>query len=230
MSNYKHVFFDLDRTLWDFDMNSFDALSDIFTNHNLNEYFENKEEFIEIYHKHNDRLWSRYREGKIKKEILRFKRFDLTLREKKIRDKILSMKIGEDYLELSVLNKRVFPNTYEILDYLKPKYPLYILTNGFRETQFKKMHNCQLDGYFKHVFTSETIGYNKPHLKIFQWAISSINAKKEDCIMIGDDQSVDIVGAQNYGIDGVFFNPGNEKDSSSPKYMIKDLIELKEIL
>ena len=140
------------------------------------------------------------------------------------------MKISEDYLELSVLNKRVFPNTYEILDYLKPKYSLYILTNGFRETQFKKMNNSRLNDYFDRVFTSETIGYNKPHPKIFQWAVSSINAKKDECIMIGDDQTVDIVGAQKFGMDGVFFNPNDEKNECSPSYMIKDLIELKEIL
>ncbi|MCK4920337.1 MAG: YjjG family noncanonical pyrimidine nucleotidase [Bacteroidales bacterium] len=230
MNKYKHIFFDLDRTLWDFDMNSFDALSDIYSSHNLNKHFESPDEFIGLYHKHNDRLWSRYREGKIKKEILRFKRFDLTLKVKKINDKNLSMKISEDYLELSVLNKRVFPNTYEILDYLKPKYSLYILTNGFRETQFKKMNNSRLNDYFDRVFTSETIGYNKPHPKIFQWAVSSVNAKKDECIMIGDDQAVDIVGAQKFGMDGIFFNPNNEKEICSPSYMIKDLIELKEIL
>ncbi|MCF8377989.1 MAG: YjjG family noncanonical pyrimidine nucleotidase [Bacteroidales bacterium] len=230
MKKYKHIFFDLDRTLWDFDMNSFDALSDIFISHKLDAHFKNNEEFIQLYHKHNDRLWARYREGNIKKEILRFKRFDLTLREKGIRDKDLAKKIGADYLDLSVIKNRVFPNTYEILDYLKPKYPLYILTNGFRETQFRKMNNCKLDPYFNHVFTSETIGYNKPHIKIFQWAVSYINAKKEDCIMIGDDQAVDIIGAQKFGMDGIFFNPNNEEVISSPKYVIKDLIEIKEIL
>lgn len=230
MHKYKHVFFDLDRTLWDFDMNSFDALNDVFLKYKLDTYFKNPKEFIDLYHKHNDILWAQYRDGNIKKEILRFKRFQLTLQDKNIDEKDLAISLGENYLELSVTKQRVFPNTYQILDYLKPLYPLYILTNGFRETQFKKLNNCHLNDYFDHVFTSETIGYNKPHLKIYQWAVSSVNAKKEECILIGDDQAVDIHGANQFGMDSVFFNPSGEDITHPATYTIKDLIEIKEIL
>jgi len=230
MHKYKHIFFDLDRTLWDFDMNSFDALNDVFLKHDLIRIFKDIEEFVNIYHKHNDLLWAMYREGNIKKEILRFQRFELALAEKNINDRDLAIRLGEDYLELSVIKQRVFPNTYEILEYLKPKYPLYILTNGFKETQFKKLNNCRLSSYFEQVFTSETIGYNKPHKKIFQWAVSSVNAKKEDCIMIGDDQGVDIHGANQFGMDSIFFNPKKEGITHPNTHMIKDLIEIKDIL
>jgi putative hydrolase of the HAD superfamily len=230
MRKYKHIYFDLDRTLWDFDANSRDALGDLYQKFKLDKLFNSPEDFIETYHKHNERLWAQYRDGNLTKAILRSKRFELTLKDKKIKDPILAARIGEEYLSQSVLKTNLFPNTLEILEYLKPKYSLYILTNGFRETQFKKLGNCGLDVYFDEVFTSETIGYNKPHQKIFEWAITAVNAKKDECIMIGDDQKVDIAGAKQFGMDTVFFNPLEEDPLVEPTYTIRDLSELKNIL
>jgi putative hydrolase of the HAD superfamily len=230
MKKYKHIYFDLDRTLWDFDANSRQALGDVFRNFNLDRIFTNPDDFIQTYHKHNERLWAEYRDGNLTKAILRSKRFELTLKEKKVKDPVLAARIGEEYLSQSVLKTNLFPNTLEILDYLKPQYNLYILTNGFRETQFKKLANCGLDVYFDEVFTSETIGYNKPHVKIFEWAITAVNAKKNECIMIGDDQKVDIEGARRFGMDTVFFNPNKESPIVESTYIINDLSELKKIL
>lgn len=230
MRKYKHLFFDLDRTLWDFDQNANVALQEVYDRYALSQVFHDSKEFINYYHSHNERLWDLYREGKIKKELLRSKRFELTLKEKEVFDPDLSEKIGEEYLEISIQQTKLFPNTYEILEYLKSDYKLYILTNGFKETQFRKLANCRLDNYFSLVFTSETIGYNKPHAKIFHWAVSSVNARKNDCLMIGDDQLVDIKGASNFGIDNVFFNPTKEEIIIPPTFEIQDLIELKSLL
>jgi len=230
LKTYKHIFFDLDRTLWDFDSNSRSALMDVFELHQLGRYFDSPEPFISGYHKHNEVLWNRYRKGTIKKELLRSLRFDLTLQDAKVEDNELAKAIGEDYLQLSTEKTILFPYTHEILEYLDKKYPLYILTNGFRETQFSKMKNCDLSKYFHTVFTSETIGFNKPHPKIFQWAVSSVNGRKEECIMIGDDIEVDILGAQSYGIDQVFFNPEKLITEARPTHTIESLAELKGIL
>ena len=230
MKKYKHLFFDLDRTLWDFDTNSFEALKDIYETFGLDNYFDLAEEFISTYHKHNERLWAQYREGNLTKNRLRSVRFSLTLKEKKLNDPVLAEKIGEEYLRLSVLKTNLFPYTHEILEYLQPSYELYVLTNGFKETQFKKMKNCGLDKYFTKVFTSETIGYNKPNLKIFHWAVSSVNARKDECLMIGDDQKVDIAGGNAYGMDTVFFNPTGEMQEIPSNYTILKLNELKDFL
>jgi putative hydrolase of the HAD superfamily len=230
LAPYKHIFFDLDRTLWDFDSNSGEALSDIFNKYQLNRFFESLEPFVKAYHKHNEFLWNSYRDGQIKKETLRSQRFELALSEVEIVNPELAKALNEDYLILSTEKTILFPHTYEILNYLQKKYSLYILTNGFRETQFKKMKNCNLDKYFHHVFTSETIGYNKPHPKIFHWAMSSVNGRKEECLMIGDDIEVDIVGAKSAGMDQVYFNPGKLAIKEKPTYDIVSLIDLKEIL
>lgn len=230
MKTYKHIFFDLDRTLWDFDANSRAALTDIFEKHNLKQYFKSPEIFIRGYHKHNDILWERYRQGNIKKELLRSLRFEETLRDVRVNNPALAKEIGEDYLQKSVEKTILFPGTHETLGYLHNKYLLYILTNGFSETQFGKLKNCDLAKYFTHVFTSETIGFNKPHPKIFQWAMTSVNAKKQECLMIGDDIEVDILGAKNCGMDQVFFNPDKIETTVKPTCTIESLIELKEIL
>jgi putative hydrolase of the HAD superfamily len=227
---YKHIFFDLDRTLWDFDSNSRAALTDVYEAHHLGRYFESPEPFILGYHKHNELLWDRYRQGNIKKELLRSLRFDLTLKDVSVDNPALAREIGEDYLQLSTEKTILFPHTHEILTYLNGKYPLYILTNGFRETQFSKMKNCDLSKYFHTVFTSETIGYNKPHPKIFHWAMSSVNGKKEECLMIGDDIEVDILGAKSCGMDQVFFNPEKLINEANPTFAIESLLELKNIL
>jgi putative hydrolase of the HAD superfamily len=230
LKKYRHIFFDLDRTLWDFDSNSRAALTEIFINHRLDRFFSSPDPFIEGYNRHNEVLWEWYRQGNIKKELLRSLRFDLTLRDVRIDDPDLARSIGEDYLRLSTQKTILFPHTHEILTYLMGKYRLYIITNGFSETQFSKLKNCELEKYFHTVFTSETIGYNKPNPKIFHWAVTSANAKKDECLMIGDDIEVDILGAANYGIDQVFFNPGGLITEASPSYEITSLAELRSFL
>jgi len=230
LSKYKHIFFDLDRTLWDFDTNSGEALTEIFNDHKLEKFFESPAQFIKLYHFHNEKLWRDYRSGKMKKEVMRSMRFELTLRDVQAEDSEVARTIGEKYVRLSMEKTILFPFALEILDYLYPKYPLYILTNGFIETQFNKMRNSGLDKYFTQVFASETIGISKPDSRIFQWAVNSVNGHKNECLMIGDDFEVDILGAKAYGIDQVFFNPMKINADKRATYEITSLIELRNIL
>jgi len=228
---YKYIFFDLDHTLWDYHANSTKALIQVYNKHKLGSYFNSVDEFVSIYNRYNDELWDAYRQGNIKKEVLRYKRFDLTFREKGLIDLTLPVVIGDLYLEITPRLNTLFPNTVEILEYLVPKgYDLYILTNGFLKTQETKMENAHIDKYFNRIFSSEELGINKPHKEFFHWAVSSIHARKNECLMIGDDENVDIGGAKNYGIDAVWFNPGNNEVSKRAIKTISDLSELKEIL
>ena len=230
MSNYKHIFFDLDRTLWDFDKNSSETLKEIFIELKLHDYFSSVAQFLEIYYKHNDKLWEGYRLGKLSKEDLRSLRFDLTLRDVNVINPELADIIGKYYVRIIADKTYLQPFAFEILNYLQPKYYLYILTNGFRDTQLDKLEKTGLSLFFSRVFTSETIGFNKPHPEIFHRAVSSVNAKKNECLMIGDDFEVDIMGAKSYGIDQVFFNPGNLFINEKATYEINSLINLKSIL
>jgi putative hydrolase of the HAD superfamily len=230
MKGYKHIFFDLDQTLWDFKSNSREALTEIYHEFELGRYYSDPDQLNRLYHYHNNLLWESYRYGKLDKDTLRILRFKRALKDVNIEDEELAGAIAGIYLELISAKTILFPFAMEILEYLIQKYPLYILTNGFRETQFNKLKNSGLLPYFKCIFTSETIGYSKPHPKIFRWAVSSVNALKRDCLMIGDDFDADILGAKRFGIDQVYFNPDHEQYEGRPSYEISSLIQLKDIL
>ncbi|MDK2978460.1 MAG: putative hydrolase of the superfamily [Bacteroidales bacterium] len=230
MKKYKHIYFDLDRTLWDFDSNAKETFQDIYEKHELHKIFNKFDNFYHTYVKHNERLWKIYRDGKIKKSVLAFKRFALTLEEFGVKDEGLAKIIGQDYIEISPTKKRLFPGTYETLEYLKNKYNLYIITNGFNEVQFTKLKNSKLDTFFKKIFTSENAGAQKPNAKIFEHALKSVNARKKESVMIGDDIDTDIIGAKKFGLDQVYFNPLGKKHSEDITHEITSLKELQNIL
>jgi len=227
---YKHVFFDLDRTLWDFDQNMIDALRDIFFDFNLDTIFPDIKTFIATFTKNNDYLWEKYRLGELKKDVLRYKRFDLTLRDYGVNEPLIAKRIGEEYIRITPLKTALVPNTREVLEYLKPKYKLHIITNGFDEVQFPKLEKCHIANYFDKVVTSETSGFHKPCPEAFGYSLSSVNAKKEESIMIGDDLEIDIVGAKKFGIDQIYFNPQNTSHKTRPTHEIHNLLEIIKIL
>jgi putative hydrolase of the HAD superfamily len=228
---YQHLFFDLDRTLWDYDANSTKALTDIFHAYQLAQSFISVEEFLNIYNHHNNLLWDDYRKGLVIKEDLRTKRFELTLMEKGISDHALCTEIGAHYMHITPRLNILALNTISTLDYLMTRqYKLYILTNGFLSTQQQKMAHSQLDRYFIRIYSSEELGINKPHAEIFHWAVSSVHGRKKECLMIGDDLEVDIIGAKNYGIDTVWYNPEGHTAAINPTFTISNMDELQEIL
>ena len=226
----KHIFFDLDRTLWDFETNSHETLLEICNKYNLRELgIESYIEFIKKYKKINERLWEMYREDKISQKDLRRERFQKTLELYNIQNLDLSEKIGKDYIEICPRKTKLFSETIEILNYLKSKYHLHIITNGFHKTQHIKLEFSNLTPYFHQVITSEQVGVKKPHHKIFEFALSKANANSKESIYIGDDLEVDILGCQNCGIDGVYFNPKKIEHQENPKYEISCLSELKKL-
>lgn len=223
---YKDLFFDLDRTLWDFESNALDTLMEMYDKHTLRSIFPDFNTFYQTYKKNNRTLWEKYREGAIKKERLKYQRFLLTIKEFGISDESLAKALGEDYVNLSGTKTKLFPNTHETLAYLQAKYRLHIITNGFEEVQYKKIQNCNLEKYFKYIITSEKAGVQKPHSSIFSYALKRANAKKEESIMIGDDLEGDIIGARSFGIDQVFFNPNHKSHDVEATYEIHTLKEL----
>ncbi len=230
-NKYQHIFFDLDRTLWDFDSSARMAFSEIYENDKLEQYgIESVDAFQEAYNVHNDLLWADYREGKIKKEVLRGLRFRLTLNDFGVDNDELAEKIGRDYITISPLRVALFPNAMMMLDYLQPKYNLHLITNGFSEVQETKLRSSGLGPYFQTIITSEEAGYKKPDERIFRYAFNKSGAKPELSLMIGDDLEVDIVGAQQFDMDQVLFDPAKVYENNKSTYYINDLIELKEFL
>ncbi|MFA8432903.1 MAG: YjjG family noncanonical pyrimidine nucleotidase [Marinifilaceae bacterium] len=228
---YQHIFFDLDRTLWDFDRNSEITLEEIYRDYQLQSCFGSFLLFKSRFEYHNKKLWVAYYQDRIKKEVLVYRRFYLCLKEAGLDDLELAKEIAQSFIELSPLQTKTFPNTHETLAYLKEEgYQMHIITNGFNEVQGKKLRNCGLNEFFTHIITSEDAGHNKPHPEIFSMALSKSGAKLDESLMIGDDLKTDILGARQFGMDQVFFNPKQVKSDREELLEIQNLLELREIL
>ncbi|RBL93416.1 YjjG family noncanonical pyrimidine nucleotidase [Chitinophaga flava] len=229
---YKHLFFDLDHTLWDFETNERETLLELYNNHNLaNREVPTFEAFHASYQGHNERLWERFRKGFINRNELRDKRFRLTLLDFKIGDEKLCQSLALQFLDILPNKKVLFPETIETLDYLVAKnYPMHMITNGFEETQLRKMKNSGIEHYFTHIITSEVAGSLKPYPAIFEYAIAQAGTTAAESIMVGDAMELDIKGAHGVGMDQVYFNPAKPPVDFTPTYTIGHLKELREIL
>ena len=228
---YKDLFFDLDHTIWDFELNSKETLWDLHLKYELEaKCINNFDEFYSIYSVHNHKLWDRYSKGFIKQEELRWKRIYLSLLDYKIADEALSKEMSVDYLTILPDKKNLFPYTIEILEYLKSKdYSMHLITNGFESVQFKKIKNSNLADYFTEVITSEASNSLKPNKEIFEYALKVSNANVETSIMIGDNEDADIQGAINAGMDSIFVNHLQIQPTVPATHTITHLKELENI-
>ena len=229
---YKDLFFDLDHTLWDFETNSKETIQELYNTHRLADFgIVDFDEFYSTYSAHNHRLWDRYTKGFIKQEELRWKRVYLSLLDFKVANEPLAKQMSQAYLEILPNKKHLFPYTIEILEYLKQKdYKMHLITNGFESVQFKKIKNSGLQDYFIEVITSEASNSLKPQKEIFEYALKNANASVEKSIMIGDNESADIQGGINMGMDTIFVNHIQVVPTVPATYTITHLKELENIL
>lgn len=221
------VFFDLDHTLWDFEKNSALAFAIIFEKHQIS---IDLEDFLTHYVPINLKYWEWYRHEKISQTELRYGRFkeafgavNLEIDADQIR------LLSEDYIHFLPKSNHLFEGAIELLDYLKPKYRLHIITNGFAEIQSNKLNNSKIHHYFDTITDSEKAGVKKPNPLIFEYALQSAKAKKENSIMIGDCIDADVNGALDFGIDAILFNTNQLATAENIK-QINHLSELKNFL
>lgn len=228
---YKHLFFDLDHTLWDFDANARTTLKELHEQLKLTEKgVHDFDLFHTNYLQHNEKLWARYRKGYIRQEELRLKRMWLTLLDFQIADEALAKEMGDLFLDMLPTRTILFPDTVEVLQYLSDKgYGLHLITNGFEKTQHSKLKSCGIDHFFKVVVTSECANSLKPKKEIFEYALNKTGAAAAESVMIGDSMEVDIIGAMNAGMDQVHANYINAPQEAVPTYTIQKLRELKAI-
>jgi putative hydrolase of the HAD superfamily len=227
---YRHLFFDLDHTLWDFDKNSAEALAELHESYGLSaKGIPDFDLFLDRYRFHNEFYWEKYRNGLVDKATLRVERFHQTLKEFGLGSRSLAKTMEEDYLEISPYKQNLFEGALEILTYLVDRYRMHIITNGFNEVQFIKIRQSGLEPFFEEVITSEQVGVRKPHPQIYKVAMKRAGAKLEESCMIGDNFNADIQGALQVGMDHVYFNPEGESLAEQVQYEIRHLRELKGI-
>ena len=222
------IFFDLDHTIWDFEKNASETLMELFDSYRFQTLgIESAAAFIDTYNRNNHRLWALYHHGKITKAELRVARFADTFREFGVDPKWFPPAFEEDYLRLCPQKTNLFPHAHETLAYLHDKYTLHLISNGFGDAAETKMTTCDLKKYFSTVVISEVVGFHKPHPKIFHHAVGNANTTITNSVMIGDSLDADIRGAQNVGMDAVYFNPGCADIPPDVKQSIAALAELK---
>ncbi|PTT03096.1 noncanonical pyrimidine nucleotidase, YjjG family [Pedobacter sp. HMWF019] len=224
----KHIFFDLDHTIWDFDKNAEETLKELYQTYQLQTLGLNStEEFIQTYTENNHRLWAAYHVGKISKETLRSERFSTTFIQLGIHPDHIPQQFEDDYVRITPTKTNLFEGSEKVLSYLQKKYSLHIISNGFKESTLTKMEVSALNPYFKNVIISEDVGVNKPDKAIFEHALQRAEALKEESIMIGDSLEADITGAQNFGMKAIFFNPQKKE---APEYVDWQIHHLEELL
>ncbi|MGB1041956.1 MAG: YjjG family noncanonical pyrimidine nucleotidase [Tenacibaculum sp.] len=221
----KHIFFDLDHTLWDFDKNSKLTFQQIFIEQHIQ---INIDVFLEKYMPINFNYWKLYREDKISKEALRYGRLKDSFDQLNytVSDKLINL-ISEDYIKYLPNNNHLFDGTFEILEYLSKKYDLHIITNGFEEVQKLKLEKSGIAKYFNQVITSESVGVKKPNIKVFEYALSKAKAQANNSLMIGDSYEADVMGSLKAGMLAIHFTSNT---SSNGELTVNSLLDLKRYL
>ncbi|CAM1372290.1 YjjG family noncanonical pyrimidine nucleotidase [Tenacibaculum xiamenense] len=226
MTNVKHLFFDLDHTLWDFETNSELTFKQIFKEQSIAIDFS---EFFKIYSPINMKYWRSYRDNEISKEELRYKRLRETFDDLgfEISDKLINT-ISKDYIDYLPNYNNLLEGAVEVLEYLKSKYVLHIITNGFEEVQKQKLEKSDISHYFNVIVTSECVGVKKPNPKVFEHAMEKAMAGAEESVMIGDSFEADVLGAMQVGMKAIHL--ADEKNDSNEFVAVKSLHELKQYL
>jgi putative hydrolase of the HAD superfamily len=233
MKNITHIFFDLDHTLWDTDKNAKESLKELHNEIKIQEDFNvSFDLFHTTYQKHNDVLWKKYAKHEVSKEEVRINRFKFTLEELKIFDNTINEFFASHFVSRTPLKKNLIEGAIELMDTVKSRYTLSIITNGFKEVQYIKMEESGLRKYFEHIFISEEVGFNKPNPDIFKFAMNKSGASiAENCLMIGDSLEADIHGAISAGMKAIYLSPESKLDTIDENYItVNSLNQIKNIL
>lgn len=225
-SHKKHLFFDLDDTLWDFQSNSERVLRELYQEFDLSQKLNSEVQvFLEEYKRVNLLFWSLYGKGKIDKTYLREQRFKETFKRFNYENESDNSTLTQEYLRRAPKGSTLKQGCLEILNYLRPKHKLHIITNGFREIQRVKIDSGGIQDFFEHIIISEEYGLNKPDVRIFRLAEQLSGAEPAECVMIGDNFENDVQGALNAGWAAIHLDSENSAENSSTT--IRNLLDLK---
>ena len=231
MKKYTTLFIDLDDTLYDFSAASRESFHETYDLLHYERYFNSFEHYLSLYEPHNLELWHLYGEGKITKEELNKRRYSHPLEMVGIHNQKLADTFCREALGRIPTKGNLVPGAIELLEYLRPKYAMYILSNGFKELQSRKMRTAGIDSYFDGLILSEDIGVNKPGRALYEHAMQISGAQLDASLMIGDMFDTDILGAANIGMDSLYFNPRRKSGHPfTPTYEVETLLQIKEIL
>jgi len=228
---YKHLFFDLDHTLWDFEGNASLSLDDVYHEFDLRRFgIISAEQFKQTYFPINDRMWAQYRRGELTSAEIKIERFRETLKKFSVLDHDLVAEIKEFYLKSLPLKGRLMPGATQVLDKLQGKAALHIVSNGFLAITKEKIKYSGIQKYFDVVLSAEEVGVLKPNQKVFEEAFRRANASASESIYIGDSLEADVRGPRNVGMDQIYYNVHSKPHDESPTHEVNHLLDIAEIL
>jgi YjjG family noncanonical pyrimidine nucleotidase len=228
---YRHLFFDLDHTLWDFDRNSAESIAELYETHHLADRgVTSAQAFAEQFILINKQLWADYDRNLIPHEYIREHRFPLVMTALGLTDTTGCAELNTDYLRLLPQKAHLTEAARDILEYLHGRYQMHIITNGFAEIQAVKMASADIAHFFEHVVTTTAAEAKKPDPRIFHYALRVSGAGVGESLMLGDNYEADILGARSVGLDTVFYNTNGEAVVDLATYEIRHWNELKAIL
>ena len=235
MKSYKAIFLDWDDTIGDWTTAEHKALQDIYTHYHLNQLYPTFEDYLNAYKPYNLELWGMYGRGEVTKEKLHFERFYRPIEGLPVTgDRLRNMahEIGEEFLQLTNKYFCLMPDAERVVKYLAAKYPLTIISNGFKEVQYYKFEHSGLAPYFTHTIISEEVGINKPQPGIFRIALARNGITADQALMIGDSYSSDISGAKAAGIDQMWIRDERLeiKEDETATYILPKLTDIMQIL
>jgi YjjG family noncanonical pyrimidine nucleotidase len=231
LKTYQHLFFDLDHTLWDHETNAHQSLEEVYQYFKLHDLgIDSVSQFQQTFRIINEQLWKQYERNQISSDKLRHARFRLIFDKLGVKNHILCDTISDYYLDICPRKSSLMPSAMEVLEYLAPKYPMHLITNGFSDIQGLKTAAGGITHFFGEVITSQRAGEKKPNRQIFDFALKTAGAKAYEALMIGDNPEADVIGAMSAGIDAVWFNPNSQGFTGKPTYEIQNLSELMSIL
>lgn len=228
MKGIKHIFFDLDHTLWDYDRSAQETLGEIFIKYKLAKSGVTEKKFVNTFYTVNDKLWHQYNHGEIDREYIKKNRFEKIFQSLGC-EVSLSGDASDYFLSHCSLKPYLMPDAHTALCYLEGKYDLHIITNGFLDAQGRKLNSAGITKFFKIMVTSECANSRKPSGEIFHYSLEKAGASKEDSIMIGDNPKTDIHGAREFGMKTIFYDPSGKKRSMAD-YTIQSHMELLKLL
>lgn len=227
---YTTILLDFDDTLIDTQGYAEKCLRGIYTDYNISTYYPTFEDFIEVYSKNTHHLWELYALGEIDKRTLIDKRFYKPFEQFSTVSREYLDEMNKDFMTRVVHIDYHIDGAKELLEYLKPKYKIVMLSNGFTELQYDKLESVGFTKYFDEVVLSDVVGVNKPHPGIFNFAMNKVGANIEETIMIGDNYLADIKGAMDSNIDQIWYNPNSLNGEEKPTFTVKTLQEIAQIL
>ena len=234
MKHYKAVFLDWDDTIGDWTNAEHKALRDLYAHYQLEVLYPTFEDYLAAYKPYNLELWGMYGRGEVTKEKLHFERFyrpllpdkEATMHRRSKTE--LAHEMGTEFLRLTNKYFSVLPDADETVRALAARYPLTIISNGFKEVQYYKLAHSGLSECFAHVLISEEVGINKPQPEIFRIALEKNGITADEAVMIGDSYSSDIAGAKAAGIDQIWVHDGPVEENAT--FIVPSLADVLKIV